>query len=130
MAIEALNLKELGELNDDGPITMVNLIRLRDRSADGNGSGWDAYKRYSSLIVPMIKSRGGTVIWTGKAEAIALGVAARTAYDFISLVQYPSMAAFVDMMTSAEYENVANPHRVNGTVEHVIVAAHELYSKL
>jgi uncharacterized protein (DUF1330 family) len=130
MAIEGLNLKELKELNDDGPVTMVNLVRLRDHSADGDGSGWDAYKRYSSLIVPMIKARGGTVIWTGKAEAVALGIDAQPVSDFIALVRYPSRAAFVDMMTSVEYEKVANPHRVNGTVGLVIIATREQYTKL
>jgi len=27
-------------------------------SLDGDGSGWDAYLRYSALTVPMIKARG------------------------------------------------------------------------
>ena len=54
---------------------MLNLIRFHERSLDGNGSGWDAYKRYSALTVPMIKARGGTLLWTGDAKTLALGEA-------------------------------------------------------
>ena len=43
---------------DRGPVVMVNLVRLRDRSADGNGSGWDAYLRYSAATMPLIKALG------------------------------------------------------------------------
>ncbi|MBL6749527.1 MAG: DUF1330 domain-containing protein [Nevskia sp.] len=129
MAVETLNLADLEGLPDEGPVTMVNLVRLRERAADGDGSGWDAYKRYSALTLPMIKARGGTIIWAGTAEAVALGTPDQAAWDFIVLVRYPSRAAFVDMMTSAEYENQANPHRLNGTADHVIVAARESYSK-
>ena len=56
-----------------GPVVMVNLMRFRERSLDGDGSGWDAYLRYSALTVPMIKARGGTLLWTGDAKAVALG---------------------------------------------------------
>ena len=129
MTVEHLNLRELAALKDDGPVTMVNLVRLRERSEDGDGSGWDAYQRYSAETTPMIKARGGTILWAGKAEAVALGVPDQNAWDFVVLVRYPSRAAFVDMMTSADYESVANPHRVNGAVDHVIIATNETYSK-
>ena len=113
MSIADLNLKELAALPDDGPVTMVNLVRLRARSADGDGTGWDAYLRYSAETMPMIKARGGTVLWAGKSEAVALGVPDQDNWDFVVLVRYPSRAAFVDMMTSEDYENIANPHRIN-----------------
>ena len=61
------------ELEHQGPIVMVNLMRFHERSLDGDGSGWDAYLRYSALTVPMIKARGGTLLWTGDAKAVALG---------------------------------------------------------
>ena len=39
------------------------------------------------------------------------------------------VAAFIDMMTSADYENHCDPHRTNGCAEHVIIATSEAYSK-
>ncbi len=77
MGVDLLNIRGLEELDHDGPVVMVNLMRFRERSLDGNGSGWDAYLRYSALTVPMIKARGGTLLWTGDARAVALGPRSR-----------------------------------------------------
>ena len=41
----------------------------------------------------------------------------------------PSVAAFTDMMTSADYETSCDPHRRNGCEAHVIIATREAYSK-
>ena len=68
---------------------MVNLMRFRERSLDGDGSGWDAYLRYSALTVPMIKARGGTLLWTGDAKAVALGRQDGNQWDYLALVYYP-----------------------------------------
>jgi hypothetical protein len=59
-----LNIEGLEALRHQGPIVMVNLMRFFERSLDGDGSGWDAYLRYSALTVLMIKARGGTLLWT------------------------------------------------------------------
>ena len=127
--VDHLNIEALSALPDDAAVVMLNLMRFRDRSLDGNGSGWDAYLRYSALTVPMIKARGGTLLWTGKAKMVALGPQDGNQWDYVALVYYPSVAAFVDMMTSADYENLSDPHRRNGCAEHVIIATAEAYSK-
>jgi uncharacterized protein (DUF1330 family) len=129
MAVDLLNVKGLNELDHQGPVVMVNLMRFYARSLDGDGSGWDAYRRYSALTVPMIKARGGTLLWTGEARAVALGEQAANPWDYLALVYYPSVAAFIDMMTSADYENLCDPHRRNGCAEHAIIATVEAYSK-
>ena len=129
MGVDLLNVRGLEKLEQQGPVVMVNLMRFRARSLDGDGSGWDAYLRYSALTVPMIKARGGTLLWTGDARAVALGAEAGHQWDYLALVYYPTVAAFIDMMTSADYENRCDPHRTNGCVEHVIIATSEAYSK-
>jgi hypothetical protein len=77
----------------------------------------------------MIRARGGTLLWTGEAKTVALGPHAGNEWDFVALVFYPSVAVFLDMMTSDAYERDADPHRVNGCAEHVIIATSEAYSK-
>ena len=77
MGVDLLNVRGLRELEHQAPVVMVNLMRFRERSLDGDGSGWDAYLRYSAFTVPMIKARGGTLLWTGDAKAVALGAAGR-----------------------------------------------------
>ena len=129
MSVNLLNIEGLEALEHQGPIVMVNLMRFHERSLDGNGSGWDAYLRYSALTVPMIKARGGTLLWTGDAKAVALGEQHGNQWDYLALVYYPSVAAFTDMMTSADYENLSDPHRRNGCADHVIICTKEAYSK-
>lgn len=129
MGVDLLNVEGLKDLDHRGPVVMVNLMRFRERSLDGDGSGWDAYLRYSALTVPMIKARGGTLLWTGDAKAVALGRQDGNQWDYLALVYYPSVAAFIDMMTSADYESRCDLHRQNGCAEHVIIATNEAYSK-
>jgi hypothetical protein len=65
MGVDLLDIEGLDAMEHQGPVVMVNLMRFYQRSRDGDGSGWDAYLRYSALTVPMIKARGGTLLWTG-----------------------------------------------------------------
>ena len=125
--IDHLNIEGLSALPDDAAVVMLNLMRFRDRSLDGKGSGWDAYLRYSALAIKLIKARGGTITWTGTAEAVALGVAEDNRWDYVALVRYPSRAAF--MMTSSDYAR-ANVERDNGCEAHTIIAIRETYNRL
>ena len=129
MGVDLLNVRGLAELDQQAPVVMLNLMRFRERSLDGDGSGWDAYLRYSALTVPMIKARGGTLLWTGDATTVALGRLDGNQWDYLALVYYPTVAAFIDMMTSQDYEQRCDPHRTNGCAEHVIIATKEVYSK-
>ena len=49
MAVDLLNIEGLKDMEHQGPIVMMNLMRFHERSLDGDGSGWDAYLRYSAL---------------------------------------------------------------------------------
>jgi uncharacterized protein (DUF1330 family) len=126
--IDHLNSDDLKALPDDGPVTMLNLMRFRDRSRDGKGSGWDAYLRYSALSIKLIKGVGGTIVWTGEAEAVALGVPEAHRWDYVALVRYPSRAAFLTMMDLPDYQR-ANVERENGCADHAIIAVRETYNK-
>jgi uncharacterized protein (DUF1330 family) len=115
-----INADLIASLPDTGPVVMVNMLRLRDRAA---------YKRYSELAMPLIKARGGTVLWAGDGEAVAFGDAQADRWDYVVLVRYPSRAAFLDMMRSGEYA-AANVHREQAVERHVILATAETYSKM
>lgn len=124
-----LNEAFVRTLPDSGPVVMVNLVRFRARAADGDGTGWDAYLRYSAQTMPLITARRGTVLWAGKAEGAAFGGETAGRWDYVVLVRYPSRGAFLDMMNSPDYAQ-ANVHRENGVDDHVIIASTETYSKL
>ena len=61
--------------------------------------------------------------------AVAFGDAQADRWDYVVLVYYPSRAAFLDMMGSAEYA-AANVHREQAVKRHVILASTETYSKM
>jgi len=126
--LEHFNPELLRALPDTGPVVMANMLRFRARSLDGNGSGWDAYQRYSAAVIKLIKACGGTIVWAGEVEGVALGVPEGSRWDYMVLVRYPSRAAFIAMVTSAEYA-AANVHRLNGAEDHVILAVKQTYAK-
>ncbi len=123
-----LNSELLRSLPDEGPVVMVNLVRFRKESLDGNGSGWDAYLRYGLADIPLRKKVGGIILWTGHVETAALGEQSAAPWDWVALVSYPSKAAFLEMMTSPEYQLI-NEDRENGVEEMVILSATEVHSK-
>lgn len=124
-----LNADFLRSLPDEGPVVMVNLVRLREQSLDGNGTGWDAYSRYSKGDMPLLKKVGGTIIWAGHVEGAALGDLGKGRWDWVVLALYPSREAFLDMMTSPEYAEI-NVDRENGVEDHIILSGNQTYSKL
>jgi uncharacterized protein (DUF1330 family) len=122
-------LDAISELPQDRPIVMLNLVKLREHSADGDGTGWDAYLRYSRGFAPLLKACGGTILWAGDAKGVAIGDDEGDAWDYVVLVQYPRPADFVDTMTSAAYEAI-NHHRHNALAKHLIVPVSQTYTKL
>ena len=106
----------------EGPVYMVNLLKYREKSLDGDGSGRDAYMRYGAVVSPMLETLGAVVIWMGSVDHLALIEGGDTDWDVIQLVYYPSRDKFIEMVTSDWYL-AANEHRANGTEKHVIFAS-------
>ena len=67
-------IEHLRLLPDSGPVIMANYCKYRELSVDGAGTGRDAYRRYSSCVIPLLKERGGNILWAGNVEAVALGL--------------------------------------------------------
>lgn len=128
-AIDELHEETLARVPEGAPVVMVNLMKFREVSLDGAGSGWDAYVRYSKAVNPGIAAVGGSIIWTGSARGASFGPADYGDWDFVALVRYPSKAAFRTFITSAEYE-AQNHHRLNGCERHVIIASEQAYARL
>ncbi len=126
---DSLHTDAVAGLDPDAPVVMLNLMKFRAQSLDGDGTGWDAYKRYSANTVKLLKARGATILWAGDVRAVALGLVAEGDWDYAALVWYPRPNAFLDMMKSPDYAR-GNVDRENGTERHLILATHETYSKL
>jgi uncharacterized protein (DUF1330 family) len=79
------------------PVVMVNLLKF---TADG---GRESYARYAQEVAPHLRRVGGTVRYAGGAPTQVIGDAEKPWWDAILVVEYPSPAAFIDMVTNAEY---------------------------
>lgn len=127
-AIDELHTGTLDRIAEGVPIVMVNLMKFHTRSLDGDGSGWDAYVRYSKGVNHLIRDVGGGIVWTGDAHGASFGPAEYGDWDFVALVRYPSREAFQRFITSPEYE-AQNLHRLNGCARHVIIASEQAYGR-
>ena len=123
--MSSFNVDVLSQSNDEGPVTMINLIKYRAQSLDGNGTGRQAYARYTGPVQKLVETRGGKVLWAGPVAEAALHEGGDADWDWALLVYYPSRAAFIDMVTSAEFL-AANEHRLNGVEKHIILASRTL----
>jgi len=86
---------------------MINLLQFRaDR-------GRQSYLRYMQEVTPHLQRVGGTVRYAGESPAVVIGAGEKPWWDVIIVVEYPSPAAFLDMVTNEEYVKV-HEHRAGG----------------
>ncbi len=102
------------ETVDKKPIVMVNILRFKEHADYGDGSmstitGQQAYSRYSKKVLPLLWEVGGQILWRGDVRT-SLIAPADEAWDEVLLVHYPNRQAFIDMISSAAYQE-AMPHR-------------------
>ena len=105
-------------LPDDGPVHMLNLVRLRDRAAYPDGreaSGAEAYRSYGLESGPIFRRVGGRIAWTGDFRLMLIGPEDEK-WDLCFIAEYPSAAAFVEMVKDPDYQK-AVVHRQAAVVD-------------
>jgi uncharacterized protein (DUF1330 family) len=91
----------------DAPVVMINLLQFRA------GGGRESYLRYAQEVAPHLQRVGGTVRYAGAAPGVVIGEGEKPWWDATIVVEYPSPAAFLDMVTNEEYLKV-HEHRAAG----------------
>ena len=114
---------ELMNAADDEPVVMLNLLKFKEASGDGHSDGASEYAKYGDAVVQMVENRGGKVLWIGRADQTLIGDPSE-GWDSVALVEYPSRKAFIDMVTTPEYEQ-AHEHRESGLERTVLIACTE-----
>ena len=99
--------KQLMGLPDDGPVIMVNLLKFKP---DG---GAETYQKYGDATEPFLKGVGGRVVFQGAYRMALIG---DEDWDEVLLVEYPSIAAFIDMQRDKGYQ-AAVPLRTEALVD-------------
>lgn len=92
----------------DGPVHMLNLIRLNERAAYEDGceaTGAEAYAAYGRESEPMFKKVGGNIIWSGASSLMVIGPNDKH-WDLAFIAAYPSAAAFGDMVKDPAYQAI------------------------
>jgi uncharacterized protein (DUF1330 family) len=84
----------------DAPVVMVNLLKFKSQG------GLESYLQYGREVAPHLERVGATVRYGGTAPAFVIGDGERPWWDAILIVEYPTPAAFIDMVTTPEYAKV------------------------
>jgi uncharacterized protein (DUF1330 family) len=95
-----------------GPIHMLNLVRFRDKAAYSDGrsaTGAEAYAAYGRDSYTVFSRLGGRIIWRGNFELTLIGPSDER-WDECFIAQYPSVAAFVEMIRDPVYREAVK-HR-------------------
>ena len=99
-------------LDEEGPIHMLNLVRLRDQAGYQDGtkaSGAEAYASYGRESGPIFRRVGGRIAWSGDFRLMLIGPEDEH-WDLCFIAEYPSGAAFVEMVKDPDYQKAVR-HR-------------------
>ena len=107
-------------LVSDQPIHMLNLVKVKplatypeDHPDHGKGvTGLEAYRAYGRTTAHILKRVGGRQVWTGKPQVMVTGPQSE-AWDICFIAEYPSPAAFIEMVRDPEYREFVK-HRTAG----------------
>lgn len=97
---------EFRRMAGDGPVHMLNLVRLRDRAAYPDGraaTGAEAYAAYGRESGPIFRRVGGRIAWSGDFRLMLIGPQEER-WDRCFIAEYPSADAFVEMVKDPDYQ--------------------------
>jgi uncharacterized protein (DUF1330 family) len=98
--------------NREGPIHMLNLVRLHSQARYPDGrqaTGAEAYAAYGRESRPVFTRLGGRIVWHGSFELMLIGPP-EECWDISFIAEYPSVAAFVEMVRDPVYREAVK-HR-------------------
>jgi uncharacterized protein (DUF1330 family) len=105
-------IEQFRELVREGPIQMLNLVRLRRLASYGDGretSGTEAYHAYARESAPVFERVGAKQFWIGRFECTVVGPSDEI-WDRVFIVEYPSDAAFAVLMRDPVYQEALQHH--------------------
>ena len=94
-------LRRLAAAADPGPIVMIDLLGFKP------GGGAARYERYAEGAAPHLAAVGGRVLYLGAARQLVIGDGEQPWWDTVIVVEYPSIGAFMRMVSDPEYQAVS-----------------------
>ena len=110
-------MDEFLEGDIDSPISMVNLLKFKDKAEYEDGrktdlTGKQAYSIYAIEVVNHLNKVGAEIIFGGEVSRLMLGEV-EDLWDSIAIARYPSRKAMLQMMMDKDYQESAK-HRSAG----------------
>jgi uncharacterized protein (DUF1330 family) len=99
----------------EGPVQMINLLQFKP---DG---GRESYGRYVEQVSPHLDRVGARVVAHSATRQMVIGDSDRPWWDAILTVEYPSIQAFLEIVTSEAYQSIAR-HRTSALVRAELIA--------
>ena len=106
----------------DKPVTMLNLLHFH------HPNGKQSYYQYGQAFVPVAGKRGGSAKLVGNvvkpsANVDSRGDASRPEHEWwneISIVHYPSIRHFCDMLAGEDYQAINERYRLSVSVRSIL----------
>jgi uncharacterized protein (DUF1330 family) len=107
-----------------GPISMVNLLKFRDKAEYSDGraadlSGREAYMRYAAEMRGIVEKWGGRIVFSGEVHGLVIGEVDEV-WDAVAIAEYPSRRAFHQIATSPEVQEIG-VHREAGLAGQLLI---------
>lgn len=90
-------LQRFASLPADKPVVMVNLLRYK------RPGGKERYQQYALEVVPHLQRVGARPLYGADAAVTLIGEGEQPWWDAILFVEYPSPAAFQEMISDPGY---------------------------
>jgi hypothetical protein len=105
------------ERDNAQPISMVNLLKFRDKAVYGDGresalSGREAFAIYGQAMTRMVLAAGGKFLFAGDVRGLLIGQVEQS-WDQVAIMIYPSFEAMTAITSSAAYAEI-HVHREAG----------------
>ena len=116
-------MADLIERDTGGPINMLNLLKFKEFAeypdgSDAELSGKEAYMRYGEKVAAEIEKAGGKFLFVSDANTLYIGDG-ELQWDMVAIAKYPSVAAFIEMTDSPDYE-AFHVHREAGLAHQLL----------
>lgn len=112
-------------LPDDGPINMLNLIRLREKADYEDGreaTGAEAYTAYGKESGPIFTGVGGKIVHAWDPKLTLIGPSSEK-WDIAFIAEYPNAAAFAEMVKNPAYQAIVF-HRQAAVADSRLIRLH------
>lgn len=93
------------------PLVMINIIKFKKVTENGNETGKEAYARYFRNAQAFVAASNAKLIWKGAVATTVIGDTENQP-DMVFLVEYPTVDHFLKMVADPAYQKIANDRTI------------------